>query len=637
MKDDSILMNKGFLFLTFFIIGLVTFFPLFFTGFATADDLHFYLTAHRGQISAETSLFARTAGRFYFYLVKPVYNLPYLFGDNMLIVKVFQYVPLILCFLLFAKIVVMITKSKEMAWLFLLLFLMTMQISRHTSLFVAYPFYFTFSFFLLLSSYYFLLRFLEEHKTSFLIVSAVLFGAGLLFYETYILYLLFAIITILSFNIKGKNSILRIARNSLLPFMPFLIIGIIYLSVYFIFRIYYPSQYGGTSFATKGISISSFFHVLWGLAYSSFPLTVYETSKNVFWDRSDMITGYSPVILNLILSARVEWLVKGLMVVFCGYKLLHNLPGLKLKSMLAISAMALLMIFLPHVPLALSEKYTFYVEKASMLGYVTTFFSFFGTLLLLTILISYLINLFNFNRRVKIIIASVMVAGFFICSVLSDFSNYYIARDIRSANLRFRAMDELVKTNEFDTIPNQTPFYGRTLWDNPSASAGSLTEQEFNWYEYFEAKTGKIYTVCREDKIFLDYARRVPQVPYYLAARQAEKSEEILVVMARMTPLQPQDSLVNPHVDKALVLYYSPCKIFTVSFRVKGDPAITAIPIQVNHIRDTIAAERTVEVNIYTMKKGDAATIFTIRSHGIDLTSIQVSDMINPRNKWFYL
>ncbi|MEI7499222.1 MAG: hypothetical protein WCK84_02135 [Bacteroidota bacterium] len=637
MKNDFISRNKEFFYLAFIIMTLITFFPLFFTGFATADDLHYYLITRRGQIMADTSFFARVAGRFYFYIVRPVYSLPYLFGDSMVIVKIFQYVPLIVCFLLFAKIVFDITKSKAMAWLFLLIFLMTMQISQHTSLFVSYPFYFTFSFSLLLISYLLILRFYEQRKNRLILFAAVFFAIGLLFYETYIFFLLFAGLTMVFYNLKEKNPLPQTIKNSIVQFLPFLAIGVIYLAAYFIFRIYHPSQYPGTNFEFKDLSAGTFFMVLWNLAYSSFPLTVYETTHGLFWDKSELISGYSPVVMNLIFNARLEWIVKGILISFLGYKLLMTTPSVKLKGLLAGAIISLLLIFLPQVPLALTEKYIAYAGHGTMIGYVTTFFSFFGTLLLMTLLLSYLMNLFNFSKIFKQAIAAVFVFGFFICSVVTDFSNYSIAKDIGSANLRLLAVDELLKSDEFKTIPSGTPFFARDLWDNPSYCARGITEQEFNWYEYFEAKSGLSYLFGREVGRFLDYSKNVKLAPYYITMRQAEKTEDILLVMGQMAPLQPQDSVINHFADRATIAYYSSYKIFTVSFKVKSVSASTNVPIKINHIIDEVIFEKTIEITIYNTKKSQPATIFSVQFPGIDLSSIIISNMINPKNKYFYL
>ena len=640
MKDDFILKNKEFFYLAFIIIALITFYPLFFTGFATADDFNYYMVTRRGIGLTSASWFAITAGRFYFYLVQPFYNLPY-FCDNMVVIKMFHYVPLIFCFLLFAKIVFATTKSKELAWFFLLTFLMTMQISEHYNLFVAYPFYFTFSFSLLLISYLLLLRYYQQKKTSLIIYASLFFAFGLLFYETYILFLSFFVATIVYYNLQDKKSLWQTVKGSFLQFLPFLIVGIIYLAAYFIFRIYFPSQYPGTKFGFKDVTAGTFFTVLWNLSSSAFPLNVYEASHGLFADKSDLVNGYYPIILNLILSARVEWIVKGILVSFVGYKLLMALPSLGPKRILGGISLSILMIFLPHVPLALTEKYTFFAghSDSNMVGYVTTFFSFFGTTLLIILLMGPLINLFNFRRFVKRAVAIIFVVGFFICSVLTDFSNYTIAKDMRSSNIRLYAIDELLKTDEFKAIPAGTPIFAKDLWENPSYAAHGITEQGFNWYSYFQVRNGVTYQVWRDNGLFLQYSKKVQLAPYSLTMRQAEKTEDLSLVLARMVKPQQDDSVVNQFADRATILYYSPYKTFTFSFRIKTGFPPTNSPIKINS--DFIEVEevvnRTIEVTIYNTKKWQPASVFSVQFPGIDLNSIMISNMVNPRNKWYYL
>ena len=635
MNEDFLIKNRSWIILSFIILIIITFYPLGFTGFATADDFHYYLITMRGKIMEEANLFATVAGRFY-YFVKPVYSLPY-FADNMAVIKVFQFVPILICFLMFAKIVQLVTCSKEIAALYFLLFFSTMQISKHTNLFVSYPFYFSFSFFLVLLSVYFLILFYQKEKKRYLISSSISFAVGLLFYEVYILALVFLFIIVVYNNFRKYSRGSIRFRRVFFQFLPFLLIGIIYLTTYFIFRIYHPSHYSGTSFDTKEITFFSVLRVMWRLAYSSFPLTVYETSHYLFWDKSEILTGYSPVVLNLILGAKAEWLVKGVLVAFLGFKFLETLPKIANKVLLYLAAVAILLIFLPNLPLALTEKYRFCIEDGDMIGYVTTFFSFFGTLLFISLIFTWLINLFNFNKVIKKIVAGLFVLGFFLCSVITDYSNYYIAKDIRSANLRLFAIDELLKTNEFKSIPPGSPFFAREMYTNPSYCAAGLTEQDFNWFEYFEAKTGFVYPVYREYSEFHDRSKKIYQVPYFLTMRQTEKSEDIVLVMASTGSIQPQDSMVNHFTDKALVGYYSMYKTFTISFRVKHLLTKPSVPIRINHIEVDYPPDEMLEFTIFDTRKGNAATFFTIQYPGIDLNSIMISNMWNRENKIFYL
>jgi hypothetical protein len=636
MNDQFNIGNRSVFYLLFFIIALITFYPLLFTGFATADDLHYFMVSRRGLVWEDTALFAKVAGRFYFYLVKPMYNMAYLI-DNIVVIKAFHFVPLVLCFLYFARIIRKLTNSTNLSWLFLLLFLATMQISRHTSLFVAYPFYFTFSFLLLLMAFDLLLRFYTHNKKRDLWLSAFLFFLGLLFYETYIFFILFVMLAaVWQYSEKPMQLNDRI-RRLLRELLPYLLFGFLYLAVYFTYRYFYPSHYDGTSFAKSGISFASFFKVLWKLSLTSFPLMVYENSHHVFWEKSELLNGYSPVLLNLILSAKIEWLAKGILVAFAGFYLMKYLPVLTWKRIWSLTIVAILLIFMPHVPLAITEKYIFYVSEGGMIGYVTTFFSFFGTLLFITMMLAILMKIFDFSRMMKTAAISVFIFGLFLCSVITDFSNYTIAKDIRSANLRFHAMDELVKTDVFKTIPANTPFFAKTMWDSPSISAPNITEQDFNWYEYLEYKTGNIYPVGRDTKVFLEHIRYRKETPWFLGMRQAAKSEEICLVMAPLENMNSTDSVVSEFSGKATVLYYSSYKAFTVSFKVTGDGQAGMTPIQINHIKDEVPVNKTVEITIFNTKKGNPATIFTIQFPGIDLNSIIISNMVRMENKIFYL
>jgi 4-hydroxyphenylpyruvate dioxygenase-like putative hemolysin len=107
--------------------------------------------------------------------------------------------------------------------------------------------------------------------------------------------------------------------------------------------------------------------------------------------------------------------------------------------------------------------------------------------------------------------------------------------------------------------------------------------------------------------------------------------------MAKMEPLKQTDSVVNHFADVATILYYSPYKIFTVSFKVKYDTVNTLGPIKINHIAADVYRDRMVEFTIYNTVKFDTATVFTVRIPGIDLNSVIISNMINRSNPIFYL
>lgn len=636
MKEDYFKKNKGIIYLSLFIITLITVFPLFGTGFGCGDDIHNYLTTLKSDYFNNARWLSKLAGRFYFMFVFPLHNLPYI-GDNMAITKLFHLIPLISCFIIFAMILYSVSKSKEFSLLFLLLSLSLSQISGHTSLFVTYPFFFTFSFSLLLLSFLFLLFYLEKKKKLLLVYSVILFAIGLLFYEVYLLFLLFVALVVVFNKFSENDKLVNRLKNSLFLLFPYFVVGAIYLTVYLVFRAYHPSTYDGTTMVSEGFKWSSFFHVMWSLSFTSFPLTVYESSRTLLTEKSELIQGYSPVVLQLILNARVEWIVKGLLVGISGFMMLMSIgkPGIKL--LLGGMVMAILLIFVPHIPLAMTTKYIHYTSL-DMIGYVTTFFSIFGVMLLIALLVNFLICLFNFNFIVKRIAGIILLVALFSCSIITDLTNYTIAKDIHSANIRLYAVDELIQSEQFRKIPQGSIFYSGDLYFNASYSARNLTEQFFDWSQYIQEKIKVDYTLVREEKKFRESAADTTKELFYINMKQAFKTDDLVIALGRIDRSALHDTnTLKGNVDQALILYYSTYKYFTVSFKCNPWPISNRIPVKIGNVNDTIDPGKVVTFSVYNTKRFQPATIFTIQSEFIDLKSIMVSNMINPESKIIYL
>ena len=635
MNENYTSKNYILFYLSFIIIAILTFFPFFSTGFGNADDVQNYMIAQQGQIIHNASYAANASGRFYYLLVYYVEELPYLI-DNFFVIKLFQLVPILIGVVLFAKILYDLTKSKELAFLYFLIFMIITQISGNTSLFLTYPFYFAFSFDLLLLSFILLLKHLYNQKRWILILSSLLFAAGLLFYESYLLYSLVFAVVILSYDLKKGEVLFTGFKKALLHFLPFFIVMLLYLVTYFVYRIYHPSQYDGSSFATGGITIGSFFKVLWNLSYTAFPLTVWDTSREIFMRKSELIGGFRPVVLDVMIHGRIEWLVKGILVATCGYKLLTTQSSVKHKFLLSGLAISVLLIFMPHIPLALTPKYNFYV-KFGMIGYIPTFFSLFGVVFLLSVITGYLTGFLSKYKLINRLLSIFIITGFFICSYLTDFTNYTIAKDVRSANLRFYAMEDLIKIDKFKAIPAGSNIFAKDLYNNPSYSARNLTEQSFNWSYFIGMKTGVYHNITRDDNEFNTMIKDTIRPLYYFTVQQSVKAEDVMLAVGKLNRKAPNDTLKENLSDKVLVSYYSLNKIFTVSFKFK-DPGITEDAIfHINHIPGQMHSGHEVQLTIYNTSPDHTSTIFTILMQSVDVNSIIISNLVNPTNPVFYL
>ncbi|MFH1296257.1 MAG: hypothetical protein ABIJ04_03170 [Bacteroidota bacterium] len=627
MKGNLFETNKSLCYFALLIIVFITFYPFFLSGFGCADDIQNYLVLKSGGTWPNMIWLAKFAGRFYYLIVHPVYMVPYL-ADSMFVTKLFHHIPLIIGIVLFAVILFRMNRSRELSLFYLLIFLTVAQASKHTSLFLNYPFFFTFSFDLLLISFLLLLSYFDTSRKYHLVLSVILFAVVLLFSEIYLVYLLIFAITIVIYVAQNESSAVALLKRAGLIILPFLGVAALYLAAYFLYRVYYPSHYIGTMIDTKNVDFPGFFNALWNLSYASYPLTMFEENRHLLNMKSELIGGHSPVVLNILLNARIEWIIKGICVALTGFILLTGIHRISYKTLLAGSGLAVLLIFLPQIPLAITVKYISHVE-GGMKGYIPAFFSMFGTVLLLSLLLGYLVSLLHFNRFVKISVIFLFASGLFVLSVLTDLNNYTVAKDTRRANIRFYAMDELMKTPSFQSIPSQATLYTQELYRHTSQQYGGLTEQGFNWGKYITARTGITYQVFR---YFKDIPVPLPgqEKPIYsMAAQQAAKSDELLLVLARLPQKTTEEDQPAQFADQVWLLYYSAYKIFSIGFNTRDEFIDVDTPLYVNNRSLMVRPGRNIELTINNPQLTQPATFFTIQTPGIDLKSIRISDIVD--------
>lgn len=634
-KDKFNLTSDIFYYLSLVIIAIITFYPFFYTGIGCADDMGSYIATRFGNQFLNAKYLAEMSGRFYYLIVAPFHNLSYVV-DNLFVIKLFQIIPICVCLFLFYRIVYILTKSKELSALFVLLFFIIAQISSHTSLFLTYPFYFTFSFSLLLIAYLLIYQFQKTNKYRFLFFSAALYSFGVLFYEVYTLFIVFALLSIAynNFN-KGQRGRLWI-KNCIIQIIPFIVVLIAYGSAYIIYSRLHPTQYYGSMPATNTVTFSTFFTILWKLSVTAFPLTVYDASREFFAFKSDMITGFRNIVPYLFSYAHVEWLVKSLLVFFMSYFIMIRIPKIPYRIILLGLVLSVMFTFFPHIPLALTVKYAYYVTTQGMIGYITTFFSLFGVVLFIAMICSLILNFSGSGTIFRHISALAISVGFVLCSFLTDFSNYYISRDFHHANVRLYAVDELIKSDLFKSIPQSSNILSSDLWNNPYYMNAGLTEQGFQWTYYIMCKSQIYHLMIRDEKEFLNKTKNSPNLCYRIVYNQAYKTDDALLVLAELKPPSQTDTTVTTTADKVLLVFYSEYKQFTLTFK-RNDSANINVGMKINQINTEIDPGNYVEFTVYNTKFNDPASIFMLEAPAIDIRSIKVSNLINPKNPVFYL
>ena len=101
---------------TFAIVALLTLLPFFKIGFATDDDLQYFVTSHRSwqQWVEDARWYAVCSGRFYFLITKYFYDVPCLI-DSFVYKKAEQYISLMVCYGVFSYLIFRIFRSARLA------------------------------------------------------------------------------------------------------------------------------------------------------------------------------------------------------------------------------------------------------------------------------------------------------------------------------------------------------------------------------------------------------------------------------------------------------------------------------------------------------------------------------------------
>jgi hypothetical protein len=195
----------------------------------------------------------------------------------------------------------------------------------------------------------------------------------------------------------------------------------------------------------------------------------------------------------------------------------------------------------------------------------------------------------------------------------------------------------MIRSDAFKNIPPNSNIYSAQLWNNYNHMAGGVTEQGFQWMYYILCKSGINQSMIRDDKEFLKAIKESAGPGYRVIYRQAVKSDNALLVLAQLEHPGANDSLISNISNKVIIVYYSTCKYFSVSFKRVNASSTEKEKIKINHINDVIDPGNYVEFSIYNTQPVKAATIFTMELPSVDIRTIRISDLVNSESQVFYL
>jgi len=602
----------GFLFLLTIFLTLSPFFKI---GLTNCDDLEYYLCNLFGQSYSE--MYAQGAGRFYFLITKPLYHIAYIF-DNFYFTKIIQYSFLLLSFVLFAVVVKKIFKESAFALLvFLLLFVfLTVTPNYHLPI-IAYPFYFSFSFSIFLLSLLALIKYYEIKKYKYLVASALLFALALLFYENFLIFLLYIVLFIFVKSISEQGRMFITNKIFYKEILPFVFVGTTYVAAYFLYRSYVQTEHGfyeGSSFA-KDFSFSNFLKFIWNPNRAAFPTFVYHSSQECIAANSLLATGHQNSFWYILKNSQAISIANALIQCFLFCVLCGKMkPNISWKKIGVGALIAFTFIFAIQFLLAISEKYN--AAYYALSGYVTTYYSYFCVTFFIALLVYVCLKLAYRNKYIKATAITVFVLLFFYIAIITGYTNEHLSRDWQRSHGKQLMMEKVIQEGIFDGISDNAIIYMDDYNQTFSILGHDLYGSHPNfWSGYITTKTQRKLDIYIDFEEFVNNVQAGSQQEiFYISKYEARKSSDILLILSKVNnnSINFEDrnnALVS--ANEATVYYYSENKEFTFLFVIPQCAQGATITVNKEILKTSCGINA---VRIVNDNKIKAISSFTLKS-----------------------
>ena len=567
--------ERIFLILAYIATAIMTLLPFLQVGFTNSDDFQYYNTAHVGwsQWVDDAMIYATGAGRFYFVITKYFYYVPYLI-DSVVWTKLTQYVPLIGCYVLFSYLVFRIFKSKRLGALTLLLLIFNMSVGL--DMFyppTAFPFYFSFSLLIFLTGILLFVNYTERNGYWRIILSAFLFLVSYLFYENY---LVFTIIFVVCFLIRRWRSDGFVAMLKHKQFykelVPYAVVAVLYVVCYFGYRHYLINTYGhsslyGGSVVSNNFSFTNFLKLMFKCTIYTLPGMIYrfDDVKAIIAQNSQFISGHYNSIGFVITHAPVTAYFNALIQCVILWFLMKKAAFSKItwKALVCGVAVSLSFAFLANALIAVTGKYNDEAMINWIRVYVTSFYSYFGVMLTIAIVMAALFKIIK-NEKWKPIIKMLFCVFLFVNSIVSFYTNNYTGMEWKKSQNRIIVLESIKDENAFEDIPLNSIMYIEIL-HNTSYIAQSISHDNHDFDNLISRIAGKYYNYARTWDELQAKVSGSPDAPiYFIQATETKKNCELLLAISHISHYD--SDIDNVTADKADVYYYSPTKNYVLFY-----------------------------------------------------------------------
>lgn len=599
--------------------AILTLLPFLQVGITNSDDFQYFNTAHTSfsHWVDDAKVYAQGAGRFYFLITKYFYNIPYII-DSFVWTKFVQYLSLFACYFLSAYLIYKIFKSQRLGALVLLLLIFNMSVGLDWFYVpTAYPFYFTFSFVIFLLGVLLYVNYTEKHGTWRILLSAVLFFVTYLFYENYLVFTVIFCLCVLIKHWKklGLVEMLK-SKQFYLELAPYVAVAVLYMIVYVGYRHYVLRTTGADGFydgtvISSHFDLGNFFTILYRYTIYTLPGRVYALHKADVAANSLLITGHYDNIWYVITHASAVSYINALLQ--CGILwALISKTRFKDMSWTAIIlgfVIALAFAFSSQILIAISGKYNWDWIANVIWCYVPTFFSYFGIMIAIALMVLAILKLCQ-KEKFAIVISALWCILLVVFSLINSYTNESLAREWRKSQNRITVLELMAEDHFFDNIPEKSIIYTESL--HKTSRIGSFVCNGMIDMEILISRlSGKQYLFSQTWEDLRAKAEICPNHQIYIIqATESKKYGELLIAFSHITSMDGDLSKIV--ADKTDIVYYSPTKDYVLFYNNKA-------------------------VNVISNDKHKKITHVSLEEEGMNPLGFSISNLVIPTTDTIYL
>lgn len=475
------------------LLGLfaITFYPLTYTGYLTADDAGRHLEVLSGGLFNGAWGIAEATGRINLFFHFVLTHIAYLV-DHYIYRKFFLILPHIIVIVLFALALKNYVKSKAVSLIFLTLFLAFFTNSWEHNLYASYPFAFHVSIASIILSGYFLHKYLEEPRKIFLIMAVIAYCIAIFTYEQFVGYVIFFIALIFLRTRADNFSTKRFIMLSL----PFFICTAFYLSIVVVFKHYVPGTYAGTTFATFDlVRIAKTFRVFFA---SAFPLYIpFKYVGRIHHGTPNFNYSISSILANL----QFIWIVKSLIVSALVVRILAKSDYVPTRMQILRQASTLLLLLIISISLiSLSVKYQDWVINSGVLAYSSSsYVAQICAAALIALLLSYASNS-KIAISFPFIFHGIAIASISYVVLVTEMHNADVLAEQKNSANKWAAINSLHKSGKLAAIPSGSIIYAPDFIN----TGGIVTMREDYWASFLALKYGVDLNITGQLNEFYD-------------------------------------------------------------------------------------------------------------------------------------